>query len=100
MRELQIVYKIDSRQRLARITPDSKEPQVVEHNVVDYAAFTFDASKIPARVYFAGTVFESPADAPMPKPSDNPQEMMASMKVKGDIFRSPPQISSPKEESK
>lgn len=59
MREIQIIYKIDTRQRLARMTSDSKEPQVVEHDVVDYAAFTFDASKIPARVYFAGTVFES-----------------------------------------
>lgn len=59
MREIQIIYKIDTRQRLARMSPHSKEPQVVEHDVVDYAAFTFDASKIPARVYFAGTVFES-----------------------------------------
>lgn len=58
LREIQIIYRIESRQRLAKITPGDKEPQVVEHDVVDYAAFSFDASKIPAKVYFAGTLFE------------------------------------------
>lgn len=89
MRDIQIVYKIETRQRLAKTVPGSSEPQVVEHDVVDYAAFTFDASKIPARVYFAGTVFESSLEAPMPTPLDDPQKMMNSMKTKGDIFRTP-----------
>jgi protein MBA1 len=56
--DIQIVYRIESRQRIARIAPGEKEPQVVESDVVDYAAFSFDASKTPARVYFAGTLFE------------------------------------------
>ncbi|VVT49011.1 uncharacterized protein SAPINGB_P002060 [Magnusiomyces paraingens] len=92
MREIQIIYKIDTRQRLARMSPHSKEPQVVEHDVVDYAAFTFDASKIPARVYFAGTVFESSLEDSLPVASEKAEEMMQSMKIKGDIFRSPPKL--------
>lgn len=94
LRDIQIIYKIESRQRLAKLIPGNSEPQVVEHDVVDYAAFTFDASKSPARVYFAGTLFESSLEAPMPTPTDDPQRMMESMKVKGDIFRSPPPVTS------
>lgn len=59
LRDIQIVYKIESRQRIAKISPGQDTPQVIEHDVVDYAAFTFDAGKTPSRVFFAGTLFES-----------------------------------------
>ncbi|KAF5093151.1 hypothetical protein D0Z00_004220 [Geotrichum galactomycetum] len=87
--DIQIVYRIESRQRIARIAPGEKEPQVVESDVVDYAAFSFDASKTPARVFFAGTLFEFPAA------NDSASAMMTSMKVKGDIFRQPPPTAVP-----
>lgn len=57
--DIQIVYRIESRQRLVLITPTMKEPKITENDVVDYAAFTFDASKTPSRVIFAGSLFES-----------------------------------------
>ncbi|KAF7497476.1 hypothetical protein DV113_004479 [Geotrichum candidum] len=87
--DIQIVYRIESRQRIARIAPGEKEPHVVESDVVDYAAFSFDASKTPSRVFFAGTLFEFPA------PNDSASAMMTSMKVKGDIFRQPPPTAVP-----
>lgn len=93
--DIQIVYRIESRQRIARIAPGEKEPHVVESDVVDYAAFSFDASKTPSRVFFAGTLFESPITAPVPAPNDSASAMMTSMKVKGDIFRQPPPTAVP-----
>lgn len=121
--DIQIVYRIESRQRIARIAPGEKEPHVVESDVVDYAAFSFDASKTPSRVFFAGTLFEckfntswsspfrlttfiqlltccffltpAPITAPVPAPNDSASAMMTSMKVKGDIFRQPPPTAVP-----
>lgn len=58
--------------------------------MVDYAAFTFDASKTPSKVYFAGTLFETPIDGPTPVVNQSSAGMMKSMKEKGDIFRQPP----------
>lgn len=63
---------------------------MIEHDVIDYAAFSFDASKRPSRVFFAGTLFETPIEGPMPAQRESAKSMMTSMQDKGDIFRQPP----------
>lgn len=93
----QIIYKIDSKQRLARVTRGSDKAHVAERDVTDYVAFTIDASKSPPQIIMAGSVFETPLDQPRPDPSKQPSgdnAIVASMKEKGDIFRNPPQLPS------
>lgn len=99
LRDIQIVYKIESRQRIARISAGEDKPQIIEHDVVDYAAFSFDASKTPSRVFFAGTLFETDINGPMPVQQESAKAMMTSMQDKGDIFRQPPPTSLPEQPS-
>lgn len=86
---LQIVYRIETRQALAKIEKGQKEVQTIEKDVTDYFAYIFDASKEPSTFTLAGSLKETPLDSPRPDPSKNINEraMVLSMKSKGDIFR-------------
>lgn len=94
MTHIQIIYKIESRQRLVKVSPGSKTPDVSERDVVDYVGYVFDAGRNPAQVVMSGSVFETPLTSPRPDVSkqDSEGQMVRSMKEKGDIFRPPPRL--------
>lgn len=56
---IMVVYRIASRQRLAKVTRGQSEPEVVERDVVDYPAFIFDVSRKPYETVLIGSLFES-----------------------------------------
>ncbi|CAN6605557.1 inner membrane mitoribosome receptor Mba1p, mitochondrial [Trichomonascus vanleenenianus] len=90
---LMLVYKMNTKQRLVKIAPGQSEPQRVERDIIDYIAVVYDASKTPADAVLAGSLFETPLNAPRPNPmaADTSENLMlANMKEKGDIFRLPP----------
>lgn len=89
MTHIQIVYRIESRQALAKISKGENQVKTIERDVTDYFAYIFDASKVPSTFVLAGSLKESPLDAPRPDPSKqlSQQSMAISMKAKGDIFR-------------
>lgn len=90
---LMVVYRMDTQQRLVKWSPGDKEASKMDRNVVDYIGFIYDTSKIPAETILAGSLFETPLNAPRPNPMDagaNEKLMLLSMKEKGDIFRTPP----------
>lgn len=94
MSHIQIIYRIESRQRLVKIAPGSKTPEVSERDVTDYVGYVIDAGKTPAQVVMSGSVFETPLTSPRPDVSkqDSEGSMVRSMKEKGDIFRPPPRL--------
>lgn len=98
LHHLMIVYRMDTKQRLAKVSPGETEAQKIDRDVVDYMAFIYDASKTPSDTIIAGSLFETPLNAPRPNPMNsdmNEKMMLLSMKEKGDIFRSPPQAIRP-----
>ncbi|ANB12282.1 Mba1p [Sugiyamaella lignohabitans] len=56
---VQIIYRIESRQKLVKVARGSDKVDTVERDVVDYVGYVFDAGKTPASVVMSGTVFES-----------------------------------------
>jgi protein MBA1 len=56
---IMVVYRIESRQRLAKLKRGQTEPEVVERDVVDYPAFVFDVSRKPYETVLVGSLFES-----------------------------------------
>jgi mitochondrial protein MBA1 len=89
MTHVQIVYRIESRQALAKLSKGQDQVQTIERDVTDYFAYIFDAAKVPSSFVLAGSLKETPLDAPRPDPTKDITEhsMALSMKAKGDIFR-------------
>lgn len=59
LHHIMIVYRLDTKQRLAMVTRGQKEAQTIDRDVIDYIAFIFDTSKDPSDVVVAGSLFES-----------------------------------------
>lgn len=97
---VQVVYRFESKQQLSKLKIGSKEVERVERDVVDNIAFIFDTEKDPIEGRLIGSLFETPATAPMPDPSLTPQSrsvVMHGMSVRGDIFRPQPEYVALKE---
>jgi protein MBA1 len=62
---VQIIYRIESRQKLVRVIRGSDKVDTVERDVTDYIGYVFDAGKTPAKVIMSGSVFESKCDDDM-----------------------------------
>lgn len=101
-RFVQVVYRFESKQQLSKVTLGSQDVERVERDVVDNIAFIFDTERDPPEGRLIGSLFETPATAPMPDPSMMPQSrsvVMHGMSVRGDIFRPQPEYAALKESS-
>lgn len=98
---VQVVYRFESTQRLSKLKVGETNVERAERDVVDNVGFIFDASKTPVEGRLIGSLFETPATAPMPDPSSMPSSrslIMQGMSVRGDIFRPPPEYAVAKTE--
>lgn len=91
---VQVVYRIDSMQTVSKTKKGTDKVDKITRRVVDNVAFIFDTSKDPTEGRLIGSLFETPATAPMPDPTAAPgsrADIMAAMASRGDIFRNPPE---------
>lgn len=98
---VQLVYRFESRQQLSKLKIGDTHVERAERDVVDNLAFIVDTSKTPIEGRLIGSLFETPANAPMPDPSSMPSArsvVMQGMSVRGDIFRPPPEYAAAKTE--
>ena len=88
LEHLQLIYKLDTRQRLIKVNQQTKKSETLDRDVVDYVAFLCDATTND--MILMGSVFENKPNDKLPKSyEDDTKVAIHRMKVNGDIYRLP-----------
>ncbi|KOH00500.1 Mba1p [Saccharomyces eubayanus] len=88
LEHLQLIYKLDTKQRLINVNQQTKKSEILDRDVVDYVAFLCDATTND--MILMGSLFENKPNDKLPKShEDDTKVAIHRMKVNGDIYRLP-----------
>lgn len=88
LEHIQLVYRFNTKQRLAKLDKKTGETEKIDRDVIDNIVFLCDATT--NEMILLGSIFESKPTTKLPKNyEDNNQLAISRMRTCGDIYRSP-----------